>query len=319
MISKNIVNGRIAREIDRYEKLLLPVLNEAKLKGIEAFSLIGEVRDGKLKIFREIDSQFYKDIRQAKKDRNKKFLVENIDKEKYNKLAKERIEQEIKSEEEREHSSNPEDNERIKQWTIANIKNTYDIFSDTFNGYNSPNFDFLYNQCIITEGHESKEFLQMSDDAKALWMFYREMNVRGKNRGYISGKDGGLSFMPQVEGVILEKLGQSKDFFASMGDILKDVYTVRPDEEQGYAKIDKETGKPIREIPKYFTRTNKSVDLLSKDLGKIGPLWIKALFEYENAKEMESVLQTLYAVEKSKGSIMLDENGKIIYEGVNQK
>ena len=319
MVAKNIVNGRIAKEIDRYEKLLLPVLNEAKLKGIEAFNLIGEVRNGELRIFREIDSQFYKDIKQAKKDRNKKFLIENLDKEKYNKLTKDRIEQEIKNEEEREHSSNPEENERMKQWTINNIKNTYDIFSDTFNGYTSPEFDFIYNQCIKTEGHESKEFLQMSDDAKALWMFYREMNVRGKNRGYISGRNGGLSFMPQVEGVILEKLGQSKDFFASIGDILKDVYTVRPDEEQGYAKIDKETGKPVREIPKYFTRTNKPLELLSKDLGKIGPLWIKALFEYENAKEMESVLQTLYAVEKSKGSLILDENGKIIDEGGKPK
>jgi hypothetical protein len=92
------------------------------------------------------------------------------------------------------------------------------------------------------------------------------------------------------------------------------LYIVREEESQSYSKLDPETNKVKKDIPKYFTRTDRDVTQLSKDLTKVGPLWIKALLKYEMAKSVEDMLLTMHSVEKNRGHI-ITENGEIVWEG----
>jgi len=100
----------------------------------------------------------------------------------------------------------------------------------------------------------------------------------------------------------------------SVEEILKDLYTIRSEEESQYSKIDEETGELKKEVPKLFTRTNKDVKQLSTDLNKVGVLWIKALTEYQSNKDLENTLLVLHSVEKAKGSIITDASNKPIFE-----
>ena len=102
-------------------------------------------------------------------------------------------------------------------------------------------------------------------------------------------------------------LKESKDFFG-------DMFTTKIDEEQKFSKLDPETNQIRKKIPTYFTRTNKEVTQISKDMTKIGPLWIKALMQYESARNLEYTLLTLHSVEKNKGTILVDENQNIVME-----
>lgn len=94
------------------------------------------------------------------------------------------------------------------------------------------------------------------------------------------------------------------------------MYTVRINEEQSYSKTDPETNQIRKQVPTYFKKTDKAVHQLSRDLNKVGVLWIKALLEYENAKTLENTLLTIQAVEKAKGRLLVDEaTGDVIIEG----
>jgi len=127
--------------------------------------------------------------------------------------------------------------------------------------------------------------------------------------GYLDKQ--GSSFFPLIEATILQKFANTDDVSAQAKESLwTDFYQTRINEEQNVSKIDPETGKLKKSIPKYFTQTDKSVNQLSTDLNKIGALWVKSLFEYESAKNLENTLLTLHSVEKAKGSLIV-ENGVV--------
>jgi len=151
-----------------------------------------------------------------------------------------------------------------------------------------------------------------SKAALDMWNFFTELNEKGKELGYLEQK--GLSFFPLVEATMLDKLSQTTDKAAQAKDMFKDFYTITEQEKQNYSKLDPETNKVKKQIPKYFTRTEKDVTQLSRDLTKVGPLWIKALLQYESAKNMENMLLTMHAVEKAKGHI-ITEKDEIVWEG----
>lgn len=313
MVAKKVVDGKIRKQIKQFGDLLVPLEKDAKARGMKAFDMIATKSDQGLSLIKKINPEFWKKVNKAKEDKNKQFLLDNLNLDEYNALAKTAIEQRIIDASKRQYASDPETNERYKEYAIQAIKNALEITSESFNGYNDRTFGYLFNKSFKEEKNYSKEYLDMSKSKAALdvWNFFTNLNKKAEAMGYIGEYQD--SFFPLMEATILEKFYQTSNIGSQTKDFFQDFYKIKVNEEQQYSKLDPETGKVKKIIPKFFTRTDKSVEQLSTDLNKVGSLWIKSLEEYESKKKLESLLVTLHSVEKAKGSLIL-ENGKVVFE-----
>jgi hypothetical protein len=302
MVAKKVVDGKVRKQIKQFGELLIPLEKEAKARGMKAFDMIATKSDQGLSLIKKINPEFWKKVNTAKEDKNKQFFLDNIKLDEYNALAKTAIEQRIIDASKRQYASDPETNERYKEYAIQAVKNALDITSDSFNGYNDKTFGYLFSKSFKEEKNYSKEYVEMSKSKAALdvWNVFTNLNKRAEGMGYIGEYQD--SFFPLMEATILEKFYQTSNIGAQTKDFF-----------QQFSKLDLETGKVKKIIPKFFTRTDKTIEQLSTDLNKVGSLWIKSLEEYESKKKLESVLTTLHSVEKAKGSLIM-ENGKVVFE-----
>jgi hypothetical protein len=311
--SKNLVNIKLSRMINEFEKVLLPLQEEASRTGKSAFDLIGEVRNGQLKLIRKISPKFYEAAAAAKQAKDKKFFMDNMDMAKFNELAKVAIEQGEKELELMVFSTDPEKDAIVKKYRIKKLRDSIDINRESFNGFTGYDFNNIFSKTLLEEKHLSPEYKNMSENARKMWTFFTNLNNRAKDLGYIQKE--GVSFFPLIEATFLQKLGQTSDIVGQTRDFFGDLFTARVNDLPAHAKIDPETNKIRKEIPRYFTQTDKDVAQLSKDLNKVGTLWIKSILEYENAKNLENVLLTVHSVEQSRGHIVVNEKGEVIFEG----
>lgn len=317
--AKSSVAIQTSKMVKTFEPLLLEIEKEAAKMGKSAFDLIGYVDGDTLSLIKKIDKNFWNELSKAKSSKNKDFLIENMDVEKFNQLAKEAIkrgEEEIDS---TLFSTDEEMNESIKQYRKKKLRDSIDINLKSFDGYEGYAFSSIYSKVLKEDEHLSKEYKEMSKNKAALdmWNFFTQLNQKGKEMGYLAKK--GMSFFPLVEATMMNKLAQTNSIVGQGKDFFRDIYTVSENESQSYSRIDPETNKLKKETPKFFTKTKKDVTQLSRDLTKIGPLWIKALLEYQSSKDMEDMLLTMHSVEKAKGRVVVDAEGKIVFEAGSPK
>ena len=318
MNAGSMVNREASKQIRIFGGLLIPLEESARAQGKKAFDLIGTMSPSGPKLIKKIDKDFLEDVDKALEDKNKRFLLNNLNLEKYNELAKRYIDTNLKVLDETKYSLDNEEDTRIREIKKAALRNSMDINRDKFNGYTNYEFIRMYKQSIIEEGHYSKEYQQMAKNQAALdmWNFLTVLNQKGKDLGYLEDK--GISFFPLIEATTLQKFGQTSNLLDETKDFFKGLYSTRINEQQNLSKVDPETGEVRKQIPKYFTKTDKSYDQLSTDLNKVGTLWIKALLDYESAVNMEDTLQAMVAVEKAKGSLIQDENGNVQFDSSNR-
>lgn len=311
--AKSLLDQNVIKVVDRFAPMLVALEKEASAKGKTAFDLIGRVEGGRLSLIRKIDKEFSSKVYKARKEKDKKFFLENIDLEKYNALAKRAMEIRIADVKKQHFSDDEEVDEIRKDAAIKKIKRSLALQSKDFNGWEDFDFKRIFWDTLKEENHLSKEYKEMSPEALAVWNFFTELNQKGRKLGYLTGRNNS-SFFPLMEATIAEKLYKADSVLKESGEIFKDLYTVRAEEETQYSKIDEETGELKKEVPKLFTRTNKDVKQLSTDLNKVAVLWVKALGEYETNKSLENTLLVLHSVEKAKGSIITDVNNNPIFE-----
>ena len=313
--SKNLINLKVAEILDDFKPKLIALEREAEARGTTAFNMIGKVTDSGLQLIKKIDPEFFKQFNEAKENKDKSFILANINIDEYNTKVKKIIDAEIEDINRTTYTTRSVDENYDKQQLeIKKLRDRLDLSRDTFNGYKDYVFDRLFKETMKDELHLSPEYKQMAKSKAALdvWEFFTELNKRARKAGYLDRE--GNSFFPLVEASLLQKMSQSGSILGQAKDFFADLYTATEDEEQNLSKIDPETNKIKKEIPKYFKRSRKSVDQLSRDLNKVGTLWVKSLLEYENAKNLENTLLTLQKVEEAKGSIVL-EGGEIVWEG----
>lgn len=317
MKSKSLAKIRANELTNQYFEKLRALEAEAEKLGKDAFSMIGKVEDGKMSLVKKISKKFYEELSKAKADKDTDFFLENIDYESYKKMADDIVETGKKELEGVIFSSDPEINELEKQSQINVLKNTYDIKSKNFNGFNKYGFISLFKQNLKEDKFLSDDYkeLKKTPAAFAVWDFFTNtLNRRAIDAGYL--KNRGLSFFPLIEASFIQKIGATGDVVGQAREFFKDLYTINPNEEQEYAKFDPELKAVRKEIPKLFTRTNKAVEALSKDLTKVGAYWIEALMNYEENKLIENTLLTMPEFEKAKGQILIDPTtGDIVYKG----
>lgn len=314
MNSKNLVNIEYGRKMDEFKSIILPLEEEAKKQNKKAFNMIGTISDTGLNLIKKIDRKFWDEITEAKAKRDKQFFLDNMNREEYDKMANEAIEKGLEAINNSIFSSDEEKNDKRKQYEIKRLRDTFDISRETFNGYDSRRFGYLFNRSMIEEGHYSKEFEDMKRSTAALkvWEFFTEINHRAREMGYLEKQ--GASFFPLIEASVVEKINQTDNIGAQTIDFFKDLYTTKVNEHQAYSKSDPETGQVRKVIPKFFTSKDKEVNQLSTNLSKVGALWIKAVMDYQNSKDLEFTLLTLHSVEKGKGSLII-QNGEVAFEG----
>lgn len=317
--AKSGVAIQTSKMVKTFEPLLLELEKEASRKGKSAFDLIGYVDGDTLSLIKKIDKEFWNELSKAKSSKNKDFLIQNMDVAKFNELAKAAIKKGEEDIDSTLFSTDEEMDDSIKQYRKKKLRDSIDINSKSFDGYEGYAFSSIYSKVLKEDEHLSKEYKEMSKNKAALdmWNFFTQLNQKGKEMGYLAKK--GMSFFPLVEATMMDKLAQTNSIVGQGKDFFKDFYTVKETESQSYSRIDPETNKLKKEIPKFFTKTNKDVTQLSRDLTKIGPLWIKSLLEYQSSKDMEDMLLTMHSVEKAKGSIIVDSEQKIVFEAGSPK
>lgn len=313
MVATKIANQRYMDAMSDFGKLVVPLEKIAKSRGKKAFDMIGKITPSKLELIKKFDSEFWAKIKEARENSDKAFLMSNMDMDKFSSLAEKALNKKIAYLEEVFWSADPEENERTKMYKILEAKDQIDITRKTFDGYKTYAFGEILNQVLLEEGNLSKEYSEMTKtpEALAVWNLFTDLNVRLKANGYLS-KSHSTSFFPVVEATTIQKLGNGKNIFNQLATSIRDMYIADIDERQNLSKIDPETGDVKREIPKYFTQSNKDVSQLSTDLAKIGSLWLKATLDYEKSQGLESTLLTIQAIEATKGSIITDPEGKIV-------
>jgi hypothetical protein len=313
MVAKKVVDGKVRKQIKQFGELLIPLEKEAKARGIKAFDMIATKSKDGMSLIKKINPEFWVKVNKAKEDNNKQFFLDNVNLDEYKALAKTAIEQRTIDASKRQYASDPETNERYKQYAIDAINNALDITRDSFNGYNDKTFGYLFSKSFKQDKNYSKEYVEMSKSKAALdvWNVFTKLNERAEAMGYLGEyKD---SFFPLMEATILEKFYQTSNVAGQTKDFFQDFYKIKVNEEQQFSKNDPETGKVKLVIPKLFTKTDKSIEQLSTDLNKVGSIWIKSIEEYENKKNLESKLLTLHSIEAAKGSLIM-ENGKVVIE-----
>jgi hypothetical protein len=312
--AKSLVAMKTNSMIDSFSELLIPLEKEAKAAGKNAFDMIGKVTDKNISLIKKLDKKLYEESETAKDAKDKQFFLDNMDVEAYMEEAEEIIKKRNEDIDETIFSEDEEQNNARREREKKRVRNNLSITSETFNGYKEWQFNQLFMKYLTEENHLSQEYIQMSKSKAALdmWNFFVGLNKRGIASGYLSNK--GTSFFALVEASMLQRLSNSDEVLAEAKDLFKDVYTVRASETADYSKLDPETHRLIKEIPKPFTRTDRSIKQLSTDLNKVGTLWIKALLDYESNRQIENTLLTLHAVEKNKGHLVIDQNGDLVIE-----
>lgn len=271
-----------------------------------------------LQLIKKIDKTFWKDVTAAKEKgkENKKFLMDNMDMDKFKVLAKEAIDKGIAELSLIEFSMDKDQNDYIRNGRIKRLRNSIDITRKDFHGYNEYLFNHIFRQVVQADKHLSEDYKRMAQNKASLdaWNFFTAMNEKARDIGYIDKQ--GMSFFPLVEASIVDKFRQTNNMGTEFKDFFKDLYSVKTAEEQFYSKKDSETGEVKKSIPKYFTKKgNLATEKLSTDLNKVGALWIKSLMDYEARQSIENTLLTIQAVEKAKGSLIVNDQGDLISEG----
>src|SRR6478736_1096298 len=311
MDRNSLTNININRKIKTFEGLLLTLEEEAKRQGKKAFDLVGKTSKNGLHLIKKLSQEYWDNYEKAAEAEDKQYFASIVDRKKYFDFVDEYLDNNIQKIEDSEPSTDPKQSRKIKDERIKAIKDKVDMREKSFNGYKTPEFKYVISQTVDEKRFYSKEYKAMSPNALAMWNFFTDLNKRAKKMGYIDEQ--GLSFLPMVEASILQKYASDDNSLDVTKGILKDLYTIKVGEEQIFSKIDPETGEVKREIPKYFTRTDKSVNQLSQDLNRLGTLWIASIEKYEMRQGMESTLDTLMSLEKSKGNLIL-ENGKVKFD-----
>jgi hypothetical protein len=317
----SVVDIKFIEQSKQYEDILIPLEQEASASGKSAFELIGKVTDPDkngeqtLELIEKLDSKFTDKMDKALQDSDIDTIKKNIDTVAYKKAADKII---AKHAEYLKTAINPQNKsqEDNLDYQLKKLSDSLDINSKDFNGFNDFQFRTLVTETQIIKGNTSAEYNNMSEAARKVWEWFTAMNKSAQDMGYLQGGNKRMSFFPLMEATALQRMSLSKQGLgADAKDFFVDLGTVRIDEEANFGKTDLETGKIKKQIPTFFTASNKEVTKLSTDLNLIGNLWMKSLLDYKSNKMMENTLLTLHAVEKSKGMLIEDEKKRLIPDG----
>lgn len=306
-LNKKAVQAKLEKKLgNQFNALLSDYF--AATKGAKN-SLDAIKRKDSHKLIAKYDPKFYEDIKKAIKESDKKWLLTNVNLEEYNKAVQAKIDETIRSIKETIEDKEEQEKEITRQ------VNLLDLSSDSFNGFSSNTFRYYFNQFSKKEEHLSVEYLEMAKTPAILkvWEFLTNLNEIGIESGYTNSR----SFLPFIEGTIIEQMRQSSNVLQTSKELLKQGYILNVNEEATHARTNKQTGKLEENIPKLFTQKSDSIGEggYSLDITKLVGPWINAMLSYQTSTELEYIFETLLEVEKNKKHFQIDPTtNKVIFE-----
>ena len=300
-VTTNEENTELEEIKKDYEKL-------AASKGLNMKNMFSLVMNySKNKLIDQFKGEFYTEARAAIKDKREgiKWIVENIDVEKYKKELSEDLEKKIEL-----INSRPWTEEEKKK-EIERKRIEYDTSKPDSLGWYL--HYYILRNSPIEEKWTSPEWKTLwekgNEPAQRLYKWVRDINQKAEDVGYLPDDKATRTFLPFVVKSFAEKvifggsLTVGEEFIRSM--------TVDSD-TVGYGSIDPLTGKPVLRIPKYFT--NKTDKDLSTNLFKNLAIYNQALNKYKYISEVEGIAKVLGRLERNKGSIITNQYGKALFD-----
>lgn len=261
--------------------------------------------------------EFFSKLKTAKEKKDKKTILNSIDRERYNSLVKQEIEKRSKIIDGTTYYSDEDRNNRAKSAEKNKLRKNLEIGRSDFSGYDDPTFNWILSQVDKRAEHPSDSYKELSEKfpaTKALYDYYFDLNNSLKELGYLKQKDSRL-FFAFITASNLQRISQSSNTFSTLRSVFSDEFQVQIEEEHQYEQRDVETGETKKSIPALFTRTNKSKEDLSRDLLRIGTTLNRSYLEFKLAKELEDEFLLLHKVEQNKGHLETDKSGDVIFEG----
>lgn len=261
----------------------------------------------------KIKKEFFNNVKKAKEEEDKKWLLDNINKDVYKTLLEEKIKSETERIQSQKEHIDSKKSEQIIKKKIVEMKQSLDMNRKDFNGYYNPKFTSLLYKCLKYEDNYTDSYKNMNEDVKNLYDFIYDLNEQAYQTDYLS--KGWRTFLPFIEDTLINRIFKNKNSLKQSWDLIKESYQVVYNDEHNFGgKRNKETGELELSIPKRFTRGKEDKSIYSKDLLKIIPLYINAIEDRNSAVMYENIFNALYIVEKNKNHLEQD-NGKIKMTG----
>lgn len=297
----------------------------AKRKGLSKKDYYNIIKKkDKNELISEYDTEFYSTLKAKIAEKDFKWIIENVDVDKYKEFLKEQLEKELQRIEDKvrpigailtQEAATAEKNREI-----AKAKALYDVSNSDSPGWLM--YDFVKK--FPKERWQSKEWIELNKPeniaAKALYDYIQLKNKEFAEIGYIN-KSVTKSFLPFVPKGFAEALvsGGNLNF---LKDFLRDISV--DEGELSHIRKDPKTGKPINVLPKYFTHSidgEVSIDLV-KNMG----MYIEAATRYKYMSKIENQIRALVEVERNKKAISTSmfsrteyKNGELQYTKDNSE
>jgi hypothetical protein len=291
----------------------------ATSKGLTIKNMFNIIKkEGKNELIDEFNPEFYKELKTAinKDTRDFKWIRENVDQEAYKEHLEKKLAEELTRIDNKPRVGTEEQNEADINREKTKAKELYSISSAESPGW------LLYdeiNKFPKRETWESEAWKELhkpeNKPALDFYNYIKERNEYYKSIGYINAKQA-RTFLPSVRKGLTEKLVFGGKI--SLGEQF--LRNISLDESDiGYGKIDPLTGKPVDNIPTYFTTPLEDESEASTDLFKTMALYNEFAIKFKYLSDIEAQGRALIRLEKNKKAIATSMFGKTEYkDGVLQ-
>lgn len=292
------LNSRVKEAVDELRKAQ-PGIESGKLFDF----MLRKSEDGKLSVIPKYDGEFYKKLKAAREDtkepNNLAFIKRHttFDQEAYDKAYSE-LEKVVVYQYRNDVDKDEKISDRLKSFQAK--------YRDVPSGYTNPKNYFVK----LNEDSQlySKEYKNIQSK-KELKNFYDLWMKESKNFQDYIGKDLGGRFVWNVHNGLIDSFRENGfGAFTNMTSVL-DHLEAKAGETLGM--IDPETGKPLYELPSYYT-DSFDIKNQSKDLGKVLSLVGAMAYNHQYMGDIESTSKMLEIALQNQQEIQTDNNGNPI-------
>ena len=286
-------------EVKRLEELKDKYTNWAKAKGFTNKNMFDVIRKkDKNELIDEFQTEFYHEMKKKTQQKDQAWIRDNIDVDAYKAHLDKKLANELERIDNKSYPGEGSKAEFAKQRDKQKATDKYSTSTSDSVGW------LLYNELIKfpnREKWESEEWKELHKPANKpaldFYNYIRERNEYYASIGYISNPDA-RKFLPWVRKSFTENL--MMDGKVTIGEQF--LRNISIDESDiGYGKIDPITGKPIDELPRYFT--TELEEGASSDLFKTMALYNEMAIKFGYMTEIENQGRALIRLEKNKKAL----------------
>jgi hypothetical protein len=267
----------------------------------------------KTEFYTGLDELVEKDVTSKVK---KEYLKDNVDLDAYNEEARKKIEESISWINTKNYAGTKEEVKEIRERLIENVKRTYDIDHNGFNGWNN----YILKRHPLPKWY-SDIYRTIKEDSKyaeafEMYNFIKKYNEKANSIGYIDSMVT-KTFLPFVRKSGSERMAWGDNKLEVISDWINSLQ-LRAD-DVGYGQFNEITGALENSIPKYFvndfSRTEEGINDytdVSEDLFKNMILYVQQVERYKYMSEIEGQLKLVKTVETYKNHLQTDRWSNVV-------